>query len=112
MIESRLEILIDVLEHRHSWPVLAERLRLIPFDAPHPLIKAAPRHVISTLERFLSGELSALDVEEWANLIEMREDIEFDAVTKDAIWELANPQLTEQLTISAAKRIVTALNLK
>src|SRR3546814_10900263 len=49
-------------------------------------------------------------VEDWANAVEMREDIELgnqnDAVTLNAIWELANPLITQPLTPAVAKRLI------
>lgn len=109
MSDNRRELLDDLLNYKYSWPLLAEKIRGVPFSAPHSLVNAKPDHVTATLKRFLLSELSALDVEEWANIIEMREDIEFDEKTKEAIWELANPKLAEPLTPEVAKRIIKDL---
>lgn len=109
MSDIRRELLNDLLNYRDSWPLLAEKLRSVPFSASHRIVRATPGHVTATLKRFLAGELSGLDVEEWANIIEMREDIEFDEKTKEAVWELANPKLTQSLTEEAARRIINDL---
>lgn len=111
MNDTRRELLNDLLNYKYSWPLLAEKLRSMPFSASSRIVKANPDHVIATLERFLAGELSGLDVEEWANIIEMREDVEFDEKTKEAIWELANPQLTQSLTKEAAREIINDLRI-
>lgn len=109
MSDNRRELLNDLLNYKYSWPLLAEKMHGVPFSSPHSLVNAKPDHVAATLKRFLASELSALDVEEWANIVELREDIEFDEKTKEAIWELANPQLAEPLTAEVAKRIIRDL---
>lgn len=109
MSDTNRELLNDVLSFKYSWPLLAEKLRGIPFSAHESVVVGNPEHVISALERFLAGKLSALDIEEWANIIEMREDIALDERTKEAVWELANPTLTQALTPEVARRIVSTL---
>lgn len=109
MRDDRKELLDDVLNYKYSWPLLAEKLRGVPFSSPCSVVSVDPHHVVATLERFLGGQISALDVEEWANIIEMREDIGFNGKTKDAVWELANPQLTQALTLDVARRIIKEL---
>ena len=44
-----------------------------PFDTDECLFVITPAHMRDILERFLSGALSAEQVEDWANLIEMRD---------------------------------------
>jgi hypothetical protein len=89
---------------------------LIQFDAPVADIKAAiasyswdddpivtlvRRDIVSVLERFASGEIDAVAVEEWANLVECREDIAFEPGYEEtimaAIFDLANPKLQGRL---------------
>ena len=61
------------------------------------LIYAGPGHLLSVLRRFETGEIGAAEVEEWANAIEIRDDIGFEAesddVVRDVIHVLANPEL-------------------
>lgn len=53
--------------------------------------------IASVLNGFLAGQLDAGAVEEWANLVECREDITFERreeeTVADAIFDLANPAL-------------------
>lgn len=70
-------------------------------------------NIRKTLERYLKGDLSLNDVEDWANLIEGREDIAFNQADEElldeVIYELANPELTEQLSNKRAEEIVSLL---
>jgi hypothetical protein len=84
-----------------------------PFDTNECLFVITPAHMRDILERFLSGALSAEQVEDWANLIEMRDGLEFadgeDGPSRECLHELANPLLTEPLTKKSAERMRNAL---
>ena len=57
---------------------------------------------IDTVNRFLAGRTSAIEVENWANAIEGRDDIGFEPANeqllRELVHELANPLLTQPLT--------------
>jgi hypothetical protein len=59
------------------------------------------QHVVAVLQHFESAKLDDAAVEEWANLIECREDIGYEAgfedALKSAIFDLANPTLQGRL---------------
>lgn len=93
---------------------------LIRFDAPitklrtelgslswdsDPVITLSRHDIVAVLERFATGKIDALTVEDWANLVECREDIDFEAGYEDvvhaAIHDLANPLLSGELRILA-----------
>ncbi len=61
-------------------------------------------HLQKVLKRFNDGELNARDIETWSNLIESREDIEFEkkyaVKLQNAIYRLANPTLEGVVTES------------
>lgn len=70
-------------------------------------------HFRKVLERYLNGDLSSQDVEDWANLVEGREDIAFEAgdaqLLHEIVYELANPELTEHLSNQRAREVVSLL---
>lgn len=89
---------------------------LIHFDAPlaeieaglaalgwgsEPVDTLTREHVADILQRFASGEIDAATVEAWANLVEGRDDIQFEPgherVVLDAVHDLANPVLQGRL---------------
>jgi hypothetical protein len=100
---------------------LAVLSSLIQFDAPLADLRSAPaaldwdsdpvavltrRNIVSVLQRFATGEIDADAVEAWANLVECREDIQFEPqherAVADAIHDLANPILQGRLQAIAA----------
>ncbi|MCO6429500.1 MAG: hypothetical protein J5J00_01475 [Deltaproteobacteria bacterium] len=54
-----------------------------------------PEHLIGVLNGFIDGHLAEDDVERWANLVEMREDITVplsrDTTLQSVLHKLANP---------------------
>lgn len=62
------------------------------------------------LQRFIEGAFHTQAVEDWANLVEGRDGIGFEAGWKDelseAIHTLANPYLTSRLNIELAKELI------
>ena len=95
------EILKSLLTFDRPLGELRQELSKLKWDSENSLIQLSADHVRLVLARFLKGELSADAVEEWANLIECREDIgfesEFEDVLKDVIFELANPGLVHPI---------------
>ena len=80
------------------------RQHLLAFDwnaAPN-LVTLSPAKVIGVLDRYLSGDVSAREIQRWAKGIEVREDIAFpplfDTVLKELFFELANPEINRPLT--------------
>src|SRR4029077_10806927 len=72
-----------------------------PFDTDECLFVITPAHIRDILDRFLGGALTAKQVEDWANLIEMRDGLEFAdgdyGPSRQCLHELANPLLTKSL---------------
>ncbi|WP_290803968.1 hypothetical protein, partial [Aquidulcibacter sp.] len=77
-------------------------------------VRLTPDHFSNVLARYLRGEMSEVDVETWANLIEGRDDVEFDhsfeALVRDVLHELANPILTHPLDPARARHLIGILN--
>ena len=63
---------------------------------------------VTCKKRSLDKKISFLELEEWANLIECREDIGFeDEKTQEMIFKLANPYLYGKLD---EKQVLSYLN--
>lgn len=88
---------------------LADLLGETEWDSGRELVVFNREHINSVLDRFVNKEISSADVEEWANLIEGREDINYEKgyedVIKEIIFQLANPILTEPITADSVTRL-------
>jgi hypothetical protein len=79
-----------------------------------PVIVARER-LIQLLAKYLRGELSTAQLEFWANCVEGRDDLAFEAadqsIIEALIFELANPALTQPLTLERARQLLASLRL-
>lgn len=111
-MDSREPVLKELLSFTRPISDIARELSAYGWDAPSPLVVLEAVHISSTLKRFMAGELSSAQVDDWANCIECRDDIEYDPSSAIglALHELANPLLTRPLTRQSAAALVAALS--
>ncbi|RUU92285.1 hypothetical protein EOB59_08185 [Mesorhizobium sp. M7A.F.Ca.MR.176.00.0.0] len=92
--EERRSIIRSLVELDRPVAELEKLLAPLPWDYPTALVTLTYDHIRSVLLRFLAGNLEAKDVEEWADLVEMRDDIEFaEDRTKEVVHMLSTPQI-------------------
>jgi hypothetical protein len=103
----------ELLQHLAEYvlpiePVLAE-LSQYPFDSDLPLFTVSRNHVLAVLDRYATGELTPEQVTDWADLIECRDDLDFEDVSsgllRDTVFQLANPNLTQPVSPHVASAI-------
>lgn len=84
-----------------------------PWDAEEPLVVLTPVHLARVLSRYMQGEITAQELEDWANAIESREDIAYETAHKaplaQAIYQLANPLLTQPITPVSIQQLFATL---
>ena len=69
-------------------------LAKIGFNSESELVTITKNTIVNILNRVIDKEISYELLEEWANLIECREDIGYeDEILQEIIFELANPYL-------------------
>jgi len=111
---NRVEVLTDLIEFSKPVIELSDHLSKLEWDHDgEPLILHAVQ-VKNVLDRFFSGVISAKDLEEWANLIECREDIDFEAQKNEqienVIYCLANPSLEGEISPVSCKKLFVTLD--
>lgn len=93
-------------------PVL-EGLSYFPFEAAAVLVCIQRTHVVSIIDRFVAGELNAEQVTDWADQVEVRDDLGLEeshrVVLRDALFRLANPNLREPVTLEVVRAIRSQL---
>ena len=99
---DRFELLNDLICFRRPAADLSKELTQFDwdYDGEPVIIKAS--HVGTVLEGFISNKFSAKDLEDWANLIECREDLDYEDSKREKLEEvfdvLANPVLQGEIT--------------
>ena len=109
-MNNRKKILEDLINYTSTISLLSEKLLSLSWDSDVE-IEFHAKHLIHVLTRFQSDTIQADEVEQWANLIENREDIKFSGkqanLLSNIIFELANPELNQPLD---KKRITVLLS--
>ena len=97
-IDDEIGILLDLVHFKNNIDTLKNMLSQIGFDSETELVSMSRDDIVEILQRSLDKKISFLGLEEWANLIECREDIGFDdEKTQEMIFKLANPYLYGKL---------------
>jgi hypothetical protein len=111
---NRFDVLRDLVAFNKPASVLADSLSKFDWDYEgQPLIVMASQ-IREVLKRFPAGEYSAQELEDWANLIECREDLEFEEIKNgeiaNVIYCLANPVLEGEITADSCKALIASLD--
>ena len=107
-INDEIGILLDLVHFKNNIDTLKNMLSQIGFDSEIELVSMSRDNIVEILQRSLDKKISFLELEEWANLIECREDIGFeDEKTQEMIFKLANPYLYGKLD---EKQVLSYLN--
>ncbi|HTA27583.1 MAG TPA: hypothetical protein VK809_07340 [Bacteroidia bacterium] len=105
VIKSLIEINADI-------NTLIQELSKYPWDS-EPLITLSLRHVKNALYQYLQGNISALELENWANAVEMRDDIEYEYGNEKTISkvlsELSNPVISQPIDKDHIEEIINSL---
>ena len=106
--DDEIGILLDLVHFKNNIDTLKNMLSQIGFDSETELVSMSRDDIAEILQRSLDKKISFLELEEWANLIECREDIGFeDEKTQEMIFKLANPYLYGELD---EKQVLSYLN--
>ena len=108
--KDRRKAVSNLIQWNAPLPELAAGIRKFPWDCDEELVELDQWDIGRALDRFVEGELTAKDIEDWANLIEGRDDIKFasDDVLETIHW-LANPYLEGVLTEASANEYLRRL---
>ena len=113
LMVDRTAILLNLLNFSKTIDELKLELNSLPWDYDGAPIIFSRSHLLNILLRFLKMEIDKTEVENWANLVECREDIDFEENYSDdlsiMIYQLANPELEGELDSNKCKEMIHAL---
>lgn len=107
-MSKRKKILQDLVEFRKQPSEMRTALATFEWDFDEELIQMERQHIVVALQRYISGEISSEDIEDWANLIECRDDVNYAEVA-EVLHILATPAITHKLTPSVAASLADKL---
>jgi hypothetical protein len=103
-MNRRAEILHAFVKGEPVGNSLLEELRAFGWDwhEEEPLALVAKSDLLRIIDMFLSDQISADQLERWAEFLEVREDVDFDShqrdLLRDVFFRIANPIVHEPLT--------------
>jgi hypothetical protein len=111
---SRLAVLRELIEFDKPLKELKKNLLGFDWDFEGEPFIVDVTSVRKILERFINESYSASEIYEWANLVECREDLEFEESRYQAldsvIEYLANPALHGKLTAESCVELLGLLS--
>lgn len=112
-MDNRYEVLQELIDFEQPLDVISSKLKGFNFDFDGEPLVLSKEKVIAAINSFITGKKNADELERWANLIEMREDIDFEGICEDSIndviYKLANPILEEPITTVSCKKYLALL---
>lgn len=99
---DRSKALQTLVRFEQPLDAILSLLRSYEWDSDRPLITLDRQTIRHILERYIAGELSEQDIDDWANAVEVRDDIcyeeNYEELIDDLITQMSNPLLYEPLT--------------
>ena len=106
----RAEILQELARFERPSEPLLQELRSFGWDwNDAPLLVLTRADFLRVIDRFLAGQISAAQLQEWAENLEVREDVAFDEkeaeLLDDIFFRIATPEINEPLTHEVVQRM-------
>ena len=109
MMTDRKQLLLDLILLRGKTQDIKHEPSKQSWDSVSPIVKIDTQSMIFVLTKYIKGEISTDELEEWANLVECRDDIEIPSLIQEFIFELANPEINGDITKKKVNDYVKAL---
>jgi hypothetical protein len=109
-MRNREDILNDLINLKSNLTELQKELSQYSWDIETPVLIINKKDFTNVLQRCIDGKLTFLEVENWADAIECRDDLGFeDNNVQEIIFELANPDINGEITKDLLKAIIYKL---
>jgi hypothetical protein len=97
-MRNRIDIVRDIVSYKGNPQILHYELSQYPWDLPEPIIQITGFDIFNILQKAIAGEITFKELEDWANLIECRDDFSFENEDlQEIIFQLANPKLDGEI---------------
>jgi hypothetical protein len=109
-MRNREDILTDLVNLNGNLFDLQKEISGYTWDAPQPLLVVKKADLLNVLQKSIDDDIIFDNLENWANFLECRDDIDFENDDlQEIIFELSNPLLNGKITVKRLKAIVNDL---
>ena len=106
-----MSVLHDLVKFNRDLESIKNDLKKFDWDIEAPIYTISVQDIRHIIDKALQSEISIEELENWANAIECREDIDLESEElREIVFELANPSLFEIVTPTLLKKILETLN--
>jgi hypothetical protein len=110
-MKSRKQILHEIFNLEGDIDNLQSEILKYPWDSKVPLLIVTKVNLANTIQKFIFSDTPFKEIENWANILECREDIQYEPEELiEYVYELANPFLIGEITKERLVRIVNELH--
>lgn len=109
-MQRRAAILKELARFETPTEPLMRELRSFGWDwSGAPLLVLTKSDFLHVLDRYLAGQISTSELQEWAENLEARDDVAFDEKDKelldDIFFRIATPEVNGSLTQDVVRRM-------
>ncbi len=108
--DERRALLTDLVELRRPVNEVMTMLRSYPWDVDDPLVQVRADDVVRVLRSFQSRLISSETVTEWADALELRDDVCIDENLSSFFVEASTPEVFEPISDAFASRWIAHLD--
>ena len=105
---TREEALLAIVKFDHNKDEAFSQLAKYPRECPQPLVEITPEILINNLKLYVKNTITTDDLEFWAGLIDIREDIAIKQVEGE-VYALANPDLIGEISVEKITKLINLL---
>lgn len=109
-MRNRKDILTDLVVFKTDLSELQNELSKYSWDIEEPILIISKQDFIKILNRCIENEITFDDLVSWANVIECRDDLDFEVEEiQEIVFELANPEINGEITKERLQEIINEL---
>ena len=113
-METRKEILFKLIQFTEPVEVLSEKLRNFSWDSKESLVVLSRGNISNAIKLFLDKKITRNSFIDWANCVEMRDDIEyevgFEKIIATILFELSIPEINDLINDDNLKNVLARLH--
>ena len=112
-MKEREELIREIAQYGPEYEESKKAIQKYPWDCDEELYYLTRKDVSNIFERYLVGELESDDLVNWANFLEIRDDLGFESsaekILDRIIFWLANPEINFDINTELVKNLKAEL---